>query len=265
VGGSTCADSAYLDWVLELQAGGHEIGYHNATDHPSTRAETIEGLDRFEELFGAPPKVGADHSGNQEALYWGPKRLTGARCALYAVGQRLLRPSRPDFSGDDPRSDYFWGDVCRDRITYWRNFTFAELDLLAVSPKMPYHDPRRPFVNYWFTSTDAPKCHLFVDQLQRERVDRLERAGGVCIMYTHFGYGFAPEGRLNESFLRVMEELADRSVWIAPVSEILDHLRVSLGDTLLTDGERRTLERRWVLDRLRHSTTIRSRRVEPVP
>ena len=45
--GSTCADGDYLTWVLALQAQGHEIGYHNATDGSSTREQTRAALDRF--------------------------------------------------------------------------------------------------------------------------------------------------------------------------------------------------------------------------
>jgi hypothetical protein len=260
VGGTTCADPAYLEWVLTLQAGGHEIGYHNATDHPSTRARTIEALDQFAEMFGAPPRVGADHSGNQEALYWGPQRLSGLNAAAYGASQRILRPNRPEFSGEDPTSEYFWGDLCRDRITYWRNFTFSDVDLLGVFPKVPYHDPRRPYVNYWFTSTDAPKRATFVERLRDDALDRLEDVGGVCIMYTHLGVGFASDGQVDPSFARAMERLAARSVWVAPVSEVLDHMRSYQADTLLTDRERAKLERAWILDRVRHSPFLRTRR-----
>lgn len=259
VGGATCADPDYLEWVLSLQRDGHEIGYHNATDHPSTRAATIAALDRFEDLFGGPPRVGADHSGNVEALYWGPKRLTGLRSAAYGHAQTVMRPNRPTFSGEDPTSEYFWGDVCRDRVTYWRNFCFNEEDLLRVSPKMPYHDGRRPYVNYWFTSTDGSNRPRFLRHLTEDRLDRLEDGGGVCIMYTHFGLGFAPGGTLDPEFEQAMRRLSRRSVWVAPVSEVLDHLRSQIGDVVLSDADRRRIENRWVVDRLRDSGFVRKR------
>ena len=119
-GGSTCADPEYLGWVLDLQARGHEIAFHNATDHSSTRERTVAALDRFRELFGHDPRCGADHAGNAEALYAGPARLTGVRSLAYATAQRVVQPDRPPFSGEDEASPYFWGDVCRDRIPYWR-------------------------------------------------------------------------------------------------------------------------------------------------
>lgn len=71
-GGGTCAEPDYRAWVLRLQAAGHEIGFHNASDHPSTRNQTIAGLDRFRDIFGNDPRIGADHSGNREALYSRP-------------------------------------------------------------------------------------------------------------------------------------------------------------------------------------------------
>lgn len=259
VGGSTLDDDDYLNWVLELQASGHEIGFHNASDHPAIRSDTIKALDRFEEVFKCSPKVGSDHAGNREALYWGPRRLTGLRSHAYSFAQNTMRPNRPTFSGEDPCSEYFWGDVCRDRITYWRNFCFGEVDLLRVSPKMPYHDPRRGYVDYWFTSTDGSNLPRFVRHLTDEKLDRLERDGGVCIMYTHFGLKFAVDGTVDVGFARAMRRLAERRIWVAPVSEVLDHIRSQMDDTLLTDKERRRLENRWVVDRLKDSSLVRKR------
>ncbi len=250
LGGDTCDDESYLAWIRELIAEGHEVGYHNASDHTSTRAETIAALDRFAELFGSPPRCGADHAGNREALYWGAKRLTGARRRLYRAGQRVVRPDRPTFDGEDPRSERFWGDVCRDRITYWRNFTFSSVDLLAVTPRLPYHDPRRSYVNYWFSSTDASSCTSFVRRLSAPNLDHLEATGGVTILYTHFGNGFCRGGVLDPDFVRTTTDLASRQAWIAPVSEVLDHLRSQLSSTVLTDRERAALEWRWIVDRL---------------
>lgn len=260
VGGSTLGDPDYLAWVLSLQRAGHEIGFHNATDHPSRRDRTIEALDRFEELFGAPPKVGADHSGNREALYWGPRRLSGLRSHAYSVAQKVMRPNRPTFSGEDPCSEFFWGDVCRDRVTYWRNFCFDEVDLFRVSPKVPYHDPRRSYVNWWFTSTDGSNLPRFVRHLTDDKLDRLESAGGLCVMYTHFGLKFAVDGRVDPGFVEAMGRLADRRIWVAPAGEVLDHVREQLHDTVLTDRERRSLENNWVLDRLKDSGFVRRRR-----
>ena len=111
------------------RSSGHEIGFHNATDRSSTAPRPCPALDRFEELFGAPPRVGADHAGNREALYAGAERLRGLACAGVPGARTLVQPDRPGFEGDDPASPYFWGDVAAERIDYWRLFSFARADL----------------------------------------------------------------------------------------------------------------------------------------
>ena len=37
IGGVTCEDVAYRDWLLDLQRKGFEIGLHNVTYHTSAR------------------------------------------------------------------------------------------------------------------------------------------------------------------------------------------------------------------------------------
>jgi hypothetical protein len=261
-GGATCADPDYLAWVLRLRDAGHEIGLHNASDHPSVRATTIRALDRFEELFGGPPRVGADHVGNLEAMYWGPKRLTGLRSAAYRAAMAVTRPYRPVTSGEDPTSDYFWGDVLRDRIDYWRNFTFRTLDTLAACPAMPYHDPARPYVNWWFGSTHAPSADVFVDLLTPAHLDALAASGGACVIYTHVAMGFAPDGVVDPRVTAVLEDVASRGAWCAPVSEVLDHIRAERGsDAPITGAQRRSLERRWVGEQIRARTASEAGRV----
>ncbi len=254
-GGSTCDDPDYLRWVLQLQAEGHEIGYHNASDHPSLRDETRSALDRFRELFGHDPRIGADHSANTEALYCGPARLTGLRAAAYRAAGRFLWDHRVRSEGHDPASPYYWGDLCRDRIEYWRSFTFRTSDVLTACPNLPYHDPSRPLVRQWYAATDAPHLEPFLAAISPERLDALERSGGACILYTHFGTNFVWEGRLDHRFAPAMEALAERGAWFAPASEVLDHLGRERGDHVLSDADRSRLERRWMRDQIRIRTT----------
>lgn len=253
--GSTCADPDYLAWVLRLQEAGHEIGYHNATDHSSTRAETIAALDRFRDLFGHDPRTGADHSGNREAICWGPDRLSGVRARAYAAALRAARPGLPVGEGAEPTSPYFWADVLRDRIDYWRNLSFHDVDTLAACPPMPYHDPRRPYVNRWFAATHAPHRTPFLRVVTPEALDRLEASGGACILYTHFGVEFAEDGRLDPRFVRIMEDLAGRKGWFVPVATLLDHLRNQPGHAdVISDRARARMEERWIVDQARHRT-----------
>src|SRR4051812_15838884 len=78
-GGSSCADPAYLAWVRELQAAGHEIALHNVASSTSERAQTLAGLERFRELFDGDPRTLANHVGNLEAIYHGEERVSGVR------------------------------------------------------------------------------------------------------------------------------------------------------------------------------------------
>lgn len=251
VGGTTCADADYLRWAQGLQASGHEIGIHNASDRPSRRARTIEGLDRFRDLFGHDPRVGADHAGNTEALYWGPRRLSGVRARMYDGFEKVLKPHRTGYSGDQPTSEFFWGDECRARIDYWRNFTFSSIDVLDPCPMLPYHDAQRPYVRWWFGSTHAPTARHVVEALSTERLDALEASGGVCILYTHFGAGGARDGVVDPGVRARLEDLAARPGWFAPVSDVLDHLRATGHGGVLDDGARRRMEWRWVSDQTR--------------
>ena len=251
IGGATCAEPQYLNWVLKLQQQGHEIGYHNATDRSSKRDQTRAALDKFEQLFGHAPRCGADHAANAEALYAGAARVSGVRSTAYKFAQRLLQPTRPDFLGEDPNSEYFWGDLCAERIDYWRGFSFAHTDLRAVGPVL-HHDPSRPFVNAWFTSSHAPRLAQFLQRLHPDHLDQLQEDGGVCIMYTHLGLDFVDErGQLNSEFVKAMTDLADRGGWYVPVSTMLDAVRSSDGCPNLTVSQRAGLERRWILDRVR--------------
>lgn len=260
-GGSTCADPEYRNWVLELQSSGHEIGFHGATDHSSRRAQTIEALDRFHDLFGHNPRTGADHSGNREALYWGRARMSGARASTYHAITTLARPAHrvdrsegdglPYFSGHLPRSPYFWGDVARERIDYWRNFTFAQLDILAACPALPYHDAARPYVNWWYAATHAPTLEDFVAAVTPAALDELADRKGACIIHTHLGAGYAPSGTVDRRFERALDSINDYGPWVAPVAEVLDHLRARrVRPGVIADDERARLERRWLREQL---------------
>lgn len=250
VGGTTCADRGYADWVLSLQHDGHEIGFHNATDATSTRAETEGALDRFRDLFGTDPRCGANHAGNREAIYWGPARLSGRRAWLY---DRLTHGQQSAATeGELATSDLFWGDLCRERVKYWRNFTFGGIDTLAAVPEMPYQDPDRPYVNQWFAATDASNAWKLDALLSVENVARLARSGGACIVYTHLGSGYWEGGRMHAGAADGLRRVADAGGWLAPVGDVLDHLAAErTHPVVLDDRSRGQLERRWLRHRIR--------------
>jgi len=251
-GGGTLGDEAYRDWVLELAQSGFEVALHGGTDHSSTREETIAAIDRFREVIGADPRVHVNHFGQREGMYWGDARLDGLPAAAYRAATRLLR-SDDRYYGHVEGSEYFWGDVCRERIEYVRNFTTPGVNTLRFDPLMPYHDPRRPYVRFWFSSSEAPDRDGFCRLLSDRNQDRLVAEGGLCIVYTHFAFGFSDGGRVDPRFRRTIERLADLPGWFAPVSTILDHIRTRPGwrpEPPVHDIRR--IQRRWLRGRLRH-------------
>jgi len=251
--GGDCSDPAYLAWVKELQESGFEIGWHNATAHTSKRDRTLEGLERFRGLFGHDPYTMANHYNANEGIYFGEARLSGVRRALYNIATKGANRGR--YRGEREGDPLFWGDLCRDRIGYVRNFVFPETNTLALCPEMPYSDPDRPYVNAWYASSEGDKRPSFVNRISETRQDQLEEEGGACVMYTHFGHGFYEDGTINPRFRTLMERLARKGGWFVPVHELLDFLRERRGGIhTLTGSERRRLERRWLTHKLRFGT-----------
>ncbi len=248
--GSTCEDPQYLDWLLQLRAAGFEIGFHMARSQSSVREETIAGLDQAARLFGPQALCMANHAGCLENIYWGSDRLTGAHRWIYNLLTRFhnRRISFGHVEGDK----HFWGDLCRARIKYVRNFVFPGMNTLKACPFMPYHDPRRPFVNDWFASSEGAEVVSFVRCITEEAQDRLESEGGLCVMYTHLACGFVQDGRLEPKFEKLMKRLSQKSGWFVPVSTVLDHLLASRGRHVITEAERSRLERDWLIWKMRN-------------
>lgn len=248
-GGVTCEDPNYLAWLQQLQQKGHEIGYHMATYHTSEREQTIEALDRFAAMFNHAPKTMANHSACRENIYWGSSRLSGANRFLYNVMTRYRQHNR--FRGHVKGDPLFWGDMCSQRITYVRNFVYPDINTLAACPVMPYHDPDREYVPFWYASSEGPEIQSFNATLAEPNQDRLVAAGGACIMYTHLACGFVEHGDIDSRFRRLMTRLSKLGGWFVPAGTLLDFLRQRNGGHIITDPERRRLERSWLRHKLR--------------
>jgi hypothetical protein len=253
IGGDTCDNPEYLAWAKKLQADGFEIAFHNATFHTSTRQETLAGLQKFHEYFGHWPKSMANHADCQENIYWGQNRLSGFHKLLYNI---LTRGKRINFYRGHSKDDsLFWGDYCKQYITYVRNFVFEDINTLKQCPFMPYHDPQRPYVNFWFASTEGANVSSFCNAITEENQDCLEAEGGACIMYTHFSDGFYTRGCLNQRFEMLMKRLSQKKGWFVPVSTMLDYLREKNGEHVITPKERRMLEGKWLWHKVFSGTT----------
>ncbi len=252
--GETCeASHSYLAHCQELQAQGFEIGFHNASPSDSLRQDTIDGFDLFKEFFGLDPISAANHY-NREALYWGSERLSGLRRSVYNL-VTFYRKSGAHH-GHVKSDPFFWGDVCRDRVRYFRNFVYRDINTLKMCPMMPYYDPLRPYVRAWFSSTEGANRYSFVDAIAEANQDRLEEDGGACIMYTHFGHYFCEHGKLNPRFVELMTRLARKDGWFVPVANLLGHLKAQNGGIgNLTDAERSRLEWRWLAEKIFRGTS----------
>jgi hypothetical protein len=250
--GGTCAEPEYLRWCQALQASGFEIALHNVASHTSTRSETVAGFDIFRAAFGSDPRTFAHHYFCNENLYWGDRRVTGAHRLVYNLA--TLGRNRRQFFGDEPGHRLFWGDICRSRVDYVRNFAFPNLNTLSACPCMPYHDPVRPFVKQWFACAEGSNIESFLRITSEERQEALESEGGASIIYTHFGHGYVENGKIDPRLVERIQQIALRGGWFVPVATMLDHLRNVRGEYTLSGSDRRKLERQWIWHKLRFGT-----------
>ncbi len=248
----------YLRYVQGLVADGFELASHGATMEPSKRERTLRGLEFLDRHFDTTLKLYANHGENRENVYWGAERFRTAPLRWLA---RALERGRPGgyYCGELEGSEYFWGDVCRERFRYVRNFTFASLNALAVNPEMPYAVRNTPYVEYWFSTSDAPTPEVFRRRITRRAIDRLETEGGVCIVSTHFGKrGFVSNGRLDPAVDEILRYIAAKPGWFAPASEILDFLRARRPERPIGGLALARLELRFVMDRALQRLRLRS-------
>lgn len=219
----TLADEAYRAFAVDLQTKGFELTWHGATMEPSERPRTVAALERFRQIFGDYPRIHLNHALNRENVYWGVNRLDSS---LLRNAVRKLAHWEPDyFVGEREGSAYWWGDLCARHVMYGRNLTTNQLNTARFNPSMPYHDPQRPLVPWWFSSSDAESVEEFNELLEPSHQDQLEREGGFCIIATHFGKDFARDGKVNPVTRARLEELASRPGWFPPAGELLDWLR----------------------------------------
>jgi hypothetical protein len=244
----TLQNKKYLGFVHELADAGFEVAFHGATMESSRRERTLAALELLRSEFGTYPRLFCNHGQNRENLYWGSSRFRSAPLRL--LTRTLGRKEGDAYEGDREGSPFFWGDVCRDVIRYVRNFTFERLNVLEADPAMPYHVASAPYVPYWFSTADAPDCAAFNRLLTRERIDQLEADGGVCIVSTHLGKGFARDGQVDPETEKLLRYLADKRGWFVPVSDVLDGLLAAGRGRTLTWGEIVRLELRFVVERI---------------
>jgi hypothetical protein len=220
--GDSLSDPEYRAFIVELQRKGFEIASHGARGGSSRREDTLRGLDLFHETVGHQPRMFVNHSLNKDNLYWGSHLFTIA--PLQWLGALL---NRHEFSGHDPASPYYWGDIAKARITYVRRYTFPDINLLNVNGSFPYRLDDKPDVNFWFPTANGDRIREFDELLKTEHIERLAREGGVCLVYAHLGAGSfnTKDGKVDPRFEARIRELVKHDGWFVPASQILDHLR----------------------------------------
>lgn len=256
-GGDSLQNPAYRQWALGLQELGFEIAWHGARSGGTITSAHCEALDYFRETFGAYPRTYANHAVNPECLYWGEERFDAP-----LVREMFRRFSgRQRFLGSTPNTPYHWEGLCAERLFYVRGFNFDDIVTSRQDPWMPYYDPRRPAAHRWFSASDGSDVERFVCLLAPSQLDRLERSGGCCIVYAHVADGFVRNGKVDPRVLRVLEDLAARGGWYAPVETLLDYMEAERGEWVITTAEHRRLEWRWAAYQVRRHVALLQRSI----
>jgi hypothetical protein len=245
----TLEDADYREFTLDLQRKGFELTWHGATMEASERARTVSALERFNEIYGSYPRIHLNHALNRENVYWGVNRLDSP--LLRGIVRRFANWPADYFTGEVEGSPFWWGDLCSRYMKYGRNLTTNQINTARFNPSMPYRDPERPLVPYWFSSSDAESVEEFNELIHPRNQQRLESEGGFCIVATHFGKDFVRNGRVNPVTRARLEELAARPGWFPTAGELLDWLRERKGSEsphTLPRAEWTRMQWRFVVD-----------------
>ena len=210
----------YLRFIRELHSHGFEIALHGVGSGDYQRNDVIRGLKEFEDKLGFTPTIHVNHSYNRDSIYGGYKRFNAPIRQFIP----LLYPQYGKaFGGDDKDSEYFWGDLHKNYITYIRNHELRNVDTLAADPSTPYVDPnRQQYANYWFSCTFAPNQDVFARAFTNKRLQKLSKCNGTSIISTHLGY-YNINGNIDNRFKTIIQDLCYRhSARFLPVTSLLN-------------------------------------------
>ncbi len=248
--GQCLQDEEYRQFIYELQGRHFEIALHGVGSGSFKREEILAGIDEFYQLMDFYPHMHINHSQNPDNIYWGAERHTRP----IRLFLNLIYWNKRKFYGTNPASKHFWGDISKRHFKYIRNHTFNGINTLKYDPKMPYQvKAKEEYSNYWFSSSDGHTIEEFNALVTPENILKLEKEGGLCIVYTHFASGFVnKEGQLNQRFKENMKFLSTRNGWFAPAGEILDYMLEQRKEInpYASSFYRAKLDMLWVRDRI---------------
>lgn len=249
---SSLCDDEYLEFIQWLISKDFEVTWHGPAMETSSREKVQQGLEVFKEKLGFYPNLHVNHSRNEDNVYWGIDRFDNKIIKTIINLSGIYKNEA--FSGQVNTSPYYWGNLFAKHFKYCRSFTFSNINSLSANPSMPYHDPKRPEVKYWFSTSDASSIRQFENLFTAKNMQQLINSGGMCILSTHLGKGFCPNGQVQDSFKRVIDYLANHDGWFVPVSEMLDwRLQSGFGNEL-SKSERTSMETRWLIQTLKEKT-----------
>lgn len=249
--GQSLRDPAYREFIMGLLKIGFEIASHGARGGNSKRGEILAAMEEFKNTVGYYPYIHVNHHKNAENIYWGKDKFA-VPLVRWIYGWLA---GRGVYYGHVEGSDYYWGDFVRQNVKYVPNFSFPEINVLKLNPSLPYHLREKEYVNYWYHSCNGGTLEAFNDLLSKRNLDRLEREGGVAIVYTHFGKGFCRDGKLDATFQARLKDVASRNGWFVPAGTILDYLRQVRGeDKELSFREKVRIELIWLWQKARYGT-----------
>ncbi|MBN1508286.1 MAG: hypothetical protein JW955_15670 [Sedimentisphaerales bacterium] len=219
--GITLEDTKYLDYCRQLHDNGFEVCLHGASAGNNTREYTLKALDLLERRFGRCDTF-ICHAKNADNPYWEDKVTS------LPILHRLLKwYSRHRCSGEIELSPFFWGDLCKERINQVRLFRTRSINTLKANPSMPYFDPRKPYVNGWFSATKR----RIIDCATPRAREALKRDHGLTVLYQYlFRYADRRTLELDPRFTQaVCDIIGDREILVDTVSHIMQRLRLIQG------------------------------------
>ncbi|MBF7097334.1 hypothetical protein [Alkalibacter mobilis] len=250
--GESLSDHNYRDFISDLSDKGFEIASHGPGSGDFTSEETINSFEKIKDLVGYHPKIFINHAFNKGNIYWAGSRFSSPISKIFLAAKTIRRDKIAESYGEIVGSPYFWGDYAKKNIKYMRNHVFTGLDTLKYDKHTPFKEKKKDiYSNYWFSSSDGYDCHTFNRLLDPKNVDKLVENHGCAIVYTHFGYGFADKGALNETFKERIEYLYQKNGWFVPAGELLDYLEGNKAkDVYLSSQQKLKLDLKWLLLRI---------------